>query len=217
VQDIDINFNTLIFAIRNVYISKCIFDNIRKVYISKMLTIKQKEGVKMNGTKTKDANKEERITLHNSIAENIANGVKEGLNRHASEGKTTEVKIFEHNADTDKYVFSISSREKDSASVEDNFGRLNVTFIGDNSIKVVLKFDNRGMPLNKFWTPPMYSPNLPYSYLALDLGDTIKEKVDGFETAIIDISTYDGDMNNPIKEGSYYYKRHKNNKTGIRQ
>jgi len=182
-----------------------------------MLTIKQKEGVKMNGTKTKDANKEERITSHNSIAYNIANEVKEGLNRHASEGKTTEVKIFEHNADTDKYLFFIYSRERDFVYDEEKFGILNVTFIGDNSIKVVLKFDNRGMPLNKFWTPPMYSQNLPYSYLALDLGDTIKEKVGGFETAIIDISTYDGDMNNPIKEGSYHYERHKNNKTGVRQ
>jgi len=171
----------------------------------------------MNGTKTKDAKEEEKITSPNSIAENIANGVKEGLNRHVSEGKTTEVEIFEHNADTDKYVFSIYSRERDSDSVRNYFGRLDVAIYGGNSIKVVLKFDNRGMPLNKFWTPPMYSPNLPYSYLALDLGDTIKEKVDGFETAIIDISTYDGDMNNPIKEGSYHYERHKNNKTGIRQ
>jgi len=173
----------------------------------------------MNGTKTKDANKEERITSHNSIADNIANEVKNVLDRHVSERETTEVKKYAYRhkkiINADIYEFSISYREKsyrekDSVSVANNFGILHVAIYRNNSIQVGVSFDYESIPLRYGYVIFNYYLNRTNSLSALerlvgDLGETIKE-MNVFKTAKryqIDISTYDK-WGNHMKEGSFY-------------
>jgi len=195
------------------------------IYLNVFLIIKQKEGVKMTGTK--EVKKEEEITSPSSIADNIANEVKKVLDRHANE--TIEVKKYAYGHDeiinVDTYKFSISSREKDSVSMESSrFGTLHVAIFGDNSIGVRVNFDYVDIPLRYRYGVLKYDPNRTNPYSALkslvgDLGETIKKKEDGFKTAKryqINISTYD-EWGDPMKEGSYHYESYENNTTRIRQ
>jgi len=184
----------------------------------------------MNGTKTKDAKEEEKITSPNSIAENIANDianeVKKVLDSHAPEGETIEVKKYksgyEKIIDADTYEFSIFPS---GYGIQHNFGWLNVAIYRDNRIWVGVSFNYGDMPLRDKYMRVTFGPNrTTYPYLALrnlvrNLGDTIKE-MNVFKTAKIgqiDIDTYDPISGDPVWGGSYHYERHKNNKTGIRQ